>query len=295
MATATTMSLRTAWAAAWSVGLCLSVSVSGCGDSVIERTFMTPLTKRNYRVYSPQSAKGDAPEAILFVLHGYGEAPMALVNAFLLKKRAVKAARWVMVVPEGTFDDRGKRFWNASEACCGDIARRPNDLVYLREALSDVRRRLLLETKRVFVIGRSNGAFMGYRWACHSAGEIAGLVALSGAAPGPLDPPCLPSRPVRVLHVHGDQDREVNYYGRKGRDDGYPSARESAKLWVRLNGLKDPPRIVKERSVLLGKIQKEQWGTGERAVAFWTVFGGGHRMKWLRLEVPMFLRFLDGS
>ena len=269
--------------------MCLLV---GCGDATAERSFKTPATKRAYTVLTPNKT-GGTPNAILFVLHAYGAAPLDMVKQFALEKRGVEAKGWAMVVPEGVRDDRGKRFWNASEACCGDIAKRPNDLVYLREVLSDIRRRLLLQTERVFILGMDNGAFMAYRWACHASGEIRGVVAISGAGPGPSDPACTPPRSVRILHVHGDQDQVVNYYGRHERDDGHPSARETVKRWIRINKLKGPPTITRDRSVLLGKIQKERWGNGEGAVSFWTVFGGGHHMKWLKLEVPRFLSFLD--
>lgn len=273
---------------------CLCV-LFGCGDSVDERSFKTPMTKRAYSVFTSNNEE-DAPVAILFVLHDYGAEPLDIVKEFALKRRVVDAKGWAMVVPEGTRDDRGKRFWNASEACCGDIAKRPNDLVFLRESLADIRRRLLFRTERVYVFGMANGAFMAYRWACHSSGEIAGVVAVSGAGPGPLDPACTPSRPVRILHVHGDQDKIVNYYGRYGRDDGHPSARETVMRWVRINGLKGTsPMIAKERSALLGKIQKERWGKADKAVALWTVLGGEHHMRWLRPEVPRLLSFLESD
>ena len=92
-------------------------------------------------------------------------------------------------------------------------------------SMAKVQARYPVDSRRVFVLGHSNGGYMSHRMACDHADLIAGIVSLAGAAYD--DPPagelplprCRPSEPVAVLEVHGMADGTVRYgSGRRRRD-----------------------------------------------------------------------------
>ena len=269
----------------------------GCKTQVVVHTHKESRSLRSYRVYTAPSQKQarSSPKAVLFVLHAYATDPEHLVDIFSLKKKAVADRGWLLVVPHGKSDDDGNPYWNASRACCGTSSSKPDDLAYLEGVAADVRQRYQVDTKKEFAIGVSNGGFMAHRWACAESGRLRAIVAISGVGPGPADPPCAPSHPVRVLQVHGDVDKTILYHGKRAGDETYPSARETALEWARLNRLPDTPTVVKSSSFLLGDTRLETWHRGADRVGLWTHIGGGHNLRWLRFEVSEILDFLDGE
>jgi polyhydroxybutyrate depolymerase len=145
-------------------------------------------------------------KALVLLLHPYGMTGNWVAWYF---KTAALAAQAVVLAPTASLDAAGKHAWNASQACCNPSV--PDDvsvlsaLVEARLAQGDV------DPARVYVWGYSNGAFMAWRLACERADLFRSAVMLAGAASAPGDPPCVPSRPVDILHVHGTADETVPY------------------------------------------------------------------------------------
>ena len=103
-------------------------------------------------------------------------------------------------------------------------------LAYLLAVLRDMKRRYNVDSQRVFIVGHSNGGFMGYRLACELSEQIAGVVSMAGAAW--KDPSrCHPTTPVAILQIHGDADDTVRYEGGPASlplTAAYPSAHDTA-------------------------------------------------------------------
>ena len=136
---------------------------------------------------------------------------------------------------------------------------------------------------------------MAQRWACAPFGDLRGIVSIAGVAPGPDDPRCEPGVPVSVLQIHGDRDDTILYEGGQRGRARYPSARDSAAMWVRLNGCVRDDRPGRGGSLLAGDWRVESW-TGPRArVALWTVEGGGHHIPRLRFATGQMLEFVEGK
>ena len=190
--------------------------LAACGRDTVESVHVEPISQRSYRVVMRTEHDAAKPAAVLFALHPYATPASILVDALSLPRHAAGSRGYILVVPEGTRDAAGQPFWNASAACCGVGANRPDDVGYLKAVLDDVKRQLAIDGERVFAIGASNGGFMVHRWACDPRGDLRGIVSISGAGQGLDDPPCAAPRPLRVLEIHGTEDQTIRIEGGQG-------------------------------------------------------------------------------
>jgi polyhydroxybutyrate depolymerase len=193
-------------------------------------------------VIAPADAQGPLP--LVLVLHGYGDTGMSLAT-HLGYVALARRERVVLVVPDGTPDRRGARFWNATDACCNFERRDVDDVAYLRGLVREAKGAFPIDPARVYVVGLSNGGFMAHRLACEAADDFAAVLSIAGV-PWQDAARCRPSSPVSVLQVHGDADRIVPYAGGDdllGRGGPpYPGAVATAARWATLDRCGGPPR-----------------------------------------------------
>jgi polyhydroxybutyrate depolymerase len=257
--------------------LALAVAVgctSGSGTSEL-------LAQRPYGIHVPPGYTPGTPAPLIVLLHGYGSTGAQQSAYFGFAELA--AARGVLVAyPDGTVDRAGRRFWNATDACCDLYGSGVDDVGYLTAVLDDVERRFDVDPKRVYFVGHSNGAFMAHRMACDLAARVAGIVALAGDVW--KDPArCLSAAPVAVLQVHGDRDAIVPYAGGVTfwTAAAVPSAPESVGTWAARNacsgGLVTTGEALELESSLSGaETRVARWTCGAGAAELWTIGGGGH-------------------
>ncbi len=198
----------------------------------------SPLEGRPYTTYVP---KGEGERPLLLVLHCLGCSGAWMVKRFALERLADEKG-FVLAVPEGMKDRRGKRFWNTHSACCWFDGPEVDDVAYLEAVIEDARARHRIDPRRVYLFGFSNGGFMAHRLACELSELVAGIVSIAGSAP----PECAAKGPVAVLQVHGDHDDTVRFgggplRGRKGATGRYLSAPELVRRWAVINGCAEQP------------------------------------------------------
>ncbi|MFT7623621.1 MAG: polyhydroxybutyrate depolymerase [Myxococcota bacterium] len=219
---------------------------------------------------------------MVLLLHGYGAnlgtpgSGGMIQDSYLKLSSFVTERQFVTLIPHGTSDLQNNQFWNAHPACCDFGGTGVDDVAYLTALLDEVSESVNIDSKRIYLMGHSNGAFMSYRMACETPERFAAVLGLAGMATD-----CVNEVPVSVLHVHGTLDTTIPYAG-KTSPNGYISARETAEYWAQRNGCTTGPAetgaadlttaVVGDESVLEG------WsGCNEAAeVALWTLVGGGH-------------------
>ena len=196
------------------------------------------VAARPFKTGVPHSLDAATPAPLFLFLHGYGASASVFEKALGVAAVA-ESRRFLYAIPDGTPDSAGRRFWNASDACCDFEHAAVDDVAYLRAVIADVSAKHRVDPKRVFVMGFSNGGFMAHRLACDAADQIAGIASMAGAAwkdPGK----CKPSAHVTVLQLHGDADPAVRYEGGhvldKGQMQPHPSAHDSVAGWAKLDG-----------------------------------------------------------
>jgi poly(3-hydroxybutyrate) depolymerase len=99
--------------------------------------------------------------------------------------------------------------WNAGSCCGPAAATGVDDVAYLADVVAAVTARHLVDRRRVYVLGFSNGGMMAERAAC----ERPDLFAAAGSVAGPLLVDCASPLPVRFAHIHGLADTTVPYLG----------------------------------------------------------------------------------
>lgn len=240
------------------------------------------VVERPYMHRVPSTYDPATPIPLVVLLHGYG-ASGSVQAAYLTLLAAVPTENFALAYPDGTLDSSGRRFWNATDACCDFERRGLDDVGYIDAVIDDMRAQYNIDPRRVFLIGHSNGGFMAHRYACERADRIAGFVSLAGAAwSDPMR--CAPSRPVAMLQVHGTADSVIRYPGGGGVISGagsYPSARASTEQWATHNGcgaLAATPETLDLESTVAGAETRVDRAAGCTAggAELWTLQGGSH-------------------
>jgi polyhydroxybutyrate depolymerase len=217
--------------------------------------------QRSARVHVPKSFDGSKPTPLLLNFHGRMSTAS---QEELISKTTTKsdAAGFVVVYPDGI-----GQTWNAG-LCCGQAqADGIDDVAFTRALLDEIERKICVDAKRVFATGLSNGAFMVQRLACELSDRIAAIGPVAGQL---LSSPCAPSRPVPVMHFHGDADPIVSYQGTFGMQ----GAQASTKAWATRNGCGATPA----QTYAKGDATCATYSgcTSGADVTLCTIAGGGH-------------------
>ena len=233
---------------------------AGVGHGVVE----VGGRERGYRVFVPD---GGGDGALFVGLHGGLGAGDQFAGVDGIEAVAEREG-FVVVHPDGV-----GRTWNGG-VCCGRAARDDVDDVAFVAALID---RLVdehdIDPGRVFAYGHSNGGIMAYRLACELSDRIAGVAVVAGTL-GVDD--CRPERPVSVLHVHGDADRNLPIDGGVGDRSlagvHFPSPRDGFATLAAADGC---PAATTEVD---GDVTTERHGPcdGGTEAVFVTLAGGEH-------------------
>ncbi|MFT6400214.1 MAG: polyhydroxybutyrate depolymerase [Bradymonadia bacterium] len=186
---------------------------------------------------------------------------------------------YLLVIPEGNTASDGGQFWNATPECCDSDETGVDDVGYLVSLIDEVQQEW--GGGEVYLIGHSNGGFMGHRFVCDEPGLVSGIVALAGSSfNDPAD--CGFDGALSVVLAHGTADETVPYEGFDLPTYAYPGARELAARWVSRLACDEAPAEVAQRDYetsIDGEETATQTWTGcadETSVALWTIEAGIH-------------------
>lgn len=217
----------------------INIKVSGM---MISRTVsVVGQGSRKYYIYIPKFSDLVASHPLLISLHGGGGTAMLQAASSQLNETA-SSENFYVVYPEGS---GAIQTFNAG-ACCG-YAKTNNidDVLFIRTLISDVEALYKINSAKIFSTGFSNGAILSHRLACELADKIAGVVPVSGGS-GEFDYQnsryfnCQPSRPIPILHIHSNNDRNYAFEGGLGEGvsatDFYPIP-STINDWIQRNNL----------------------------------------------------------
>ena len=249
------------------------------GDAAVERTARLVAEAGTEVRYVDHPGRGDrtilavprnivAGETPLIVaLHGYGSDSASLAAYVPLHER-VNARGFALLLPNGTHDDMGNRFWNPTDECCDGGKSGEDDVAYLRELVAEARS--IADLGPVYIFGYSNGGFMSHHMACTGLPGLRAVASLAGTS-YVEDSSCDGAPPVSVLHIHGTADDVILFEGDEsdrdvdgdGRRAFYLGAEEMVARWGRLAGCEWPEGLEPYASLDL-----DQWVPGPETRAF---------------------------
>src|SRR5437016_6447484 len=109
-----------------------------------------------------------------------------------LNEKADRAG-FLAVYPSGTGRLERALTWNGGNCCGYAMLNKVDDVAFTRGLLDDLAKAVLIDRKRVYATGMSNGAMMVYRLASELSDRIAAIAPVSG----PMGTrTCHPKRPV---------------------------------------------------------------------------------------------------
>lgn len=233
----------------------------------------------------PREADRSEPRPLVLLLHGYGSSGEGADAYFQLSAR-VNELGFGLILPNGTEDPEGERFWNGTAECCDMLDTGVDDAGYLRRLIEEARAHAAFD--KVFAVGHSNGGFMAYRLACEAIPGLTAIVSLAGGTYANADDCRAPSA-VSVLQIHGNRDPVIRYAGGPlkgplGWTDSVPGAEESVLRWAEragcdLNAAEELTPIDTDLFVEGAETSIQRWRegcAGGTVHELWTIRGGGH-------------------
>lgn len=237
------------------------------------------VAARPYVLRVPSGAATGASLPLVILLHGYG-ASGAIQNTYFGLSAEADRSNFLLAFPDGTTDASGRRFWNASDACCNFLSVPVDDVAYLNAIIDDVQAKQRVDPKRIFIVGHSNGGFMAHRMACDASNRIAAIVSFAGV--GSKDATrCQPTSPVSVAQLHGTADETVAFTGGDFQGAAFPSAAETQRAWATRNGcgttMTETGRLDLVTNLPGDDTKVERYSGCQRGdVELWTIDNGTH-------------------
>ncbi len=215
---------------------------------------------------------------VIFLLHGYGATATTQDFLFRLSAR-VELDRFLLVLPNGTLDLSGRRFWNGPPGCCDFYGAGVDDVGYLGELIDELDTLATIVPSRIYFAGHSNGGFMSYRMACEQPGRLGAIASLAGSG-YPEASDCSSSEAVSVLQIHGELDATIPFAGGLN----YPGAEELVERWASRAGCDLSAPEVGASLDLVNSISGSETEvteysdgcSGDHEVAMWRITNGSH-------------------
>jgi polyhydroxybutyrate depolymerase len=236
------------------------------------RTLQTGGVTRRYFLYLPTTWHRGRPVPLVLVFHGGGGRASGIAPHTGFSRLAEREG-FVVAYPQGL---NGR--WNDGRG----YAATHDDIGFVRALLDTLGRELVIDPRRVYATGISNGAMFAYRLACDLPGTFAAVAPVAGAMPADLAPACAHTQPLSVLAFQGTADPLMPYFGggvarRSGR---VLSAERSIAFWATMSGCNAAPVTTDEPDRVTDgtRVRRTIYGTCRegRSVELYTIEGGGH-------------------
>ena len=206
----------------------LSAATAGASQEPVLEKIAVNGENRTYWLYLPQGLDKKKPLPLIFVLHGSagsGEDMMKVTQRGF--ERLSDRDKFVVVYPNVL----GGR-WNEQDGTTDDAG-------FFLAVADHLAAQGLVDVKRVYVAGLSNGGMMAQRMACEQSDKVAAIASVAGSMTEKMAIACKPSRAVPVLLIHGTEDPIIPWNG--GFIAGFEeygkviSARETVRFWAEHN------------------------------------------------------------
>ena len=172
--------------------------------------------KREYLLYIPPNLNNRENLPVIFNFHGYGDQALQFFNQTDLIEISDNNGV-VLVYPQGSYLTDGGSHWNAAPSSSSSTSfvnkSSTDDIGFFKALFEEINQDNLIDLKRVYVIGYSNGGMFSHFLACNTDNIITAIGDVAGTMLDETFNSCNPSSPIPILKIHGTSDRVVGYNG----------------------------------------------------------------------------------
>jgi polyhydroxybutyrate depolymerase len=182
----------------------------------------------------------------------------------------------ILVIPDGTIGLKNSQGWND---CRNDAPRIPatDDVGFINTLLDTLQQTLRYDTRKVYMVGTSNGGHFVMRLAQDMPERITAFASIVAA--GPANSKCTTSTiPVSALFMNGTADPLVPYMGGNTENGSVISTDSSIAYWVKRNETQTTPIITIFPQKSSSKVISYRYAQGINGteVMLYKVVNGGH-------------------
>jgi len=222
-------------------------------------------SRRSYLVHVPPAYETRAPLPLVVAIHGAFETAKDMEKRSGFSDLADKEG-FAVVYPNGFGLFGFLQHWNAGHCCGKAAADGIDDVGFLVEVIEDVKKRLPIDPKRVYMVGFSNGGMLALRFAAEKTNTLSALATVAATigsttvGDAPLWRMPDPKAPLPLIFFHGLADEAIPAQGgispKRGGDQSFFSVDDSTGFWISNNGC-DPDPITEETRN--GAVHRQTW------------------------------------
>ena len=249
------------------------------------------------RTYLIEVPPGSGPKPLVIALHGKGGtgqemaqgtrlAPFGMQNGFVAVFPDALVKQWNWARPGQTSAGEAAKYTA--------IGGPPDDFGFLKALIDKLVQQGVVDAKRVYVVGFSNGGLMESRMICDDAGGFAAAAIISSGMSVALSQDCHPANAMPILIEKGTADDHVLYNGGYVLDHSFQTigTDQFVAFFKQLDGCADPAATsqipgAKKNTIDISDWQKCKAGS----VDFYKVNGGVHTVYQVPPPAPTLWNF----
>jgi polyhydroxybutyrate depolymerase len=203
-------------------------------DPTLHTITIEGMQPRTYYLHVPASYQPSQSVPLLLAFHSRTTDGKEILRTSQFVAWAAEMNFIVAAVNGAVYE--GASSWNAGNCCTNATTYEENDVLLTSTIIDFVKSNYAVDQGRVWATGHSNGGMLAYRLACDLSDKITAIAVVTGAL---VDPTCSPTKPVSVIHLHGNLDPTVPFYG--GGKFETPSIYSSINDFSKVNGCNISP------------------------------------------------------
>ena len=232
------------------------------------KTFSHDNVNRNYLVYIPNSYDSEIDYPLIFLFHGFGGIASQFMNTADMRDLA-ESKNFIVVYPQGLDLAGTGSHWNCSNPSA-DNKSDVDDIGFIENLIDQLLIDYpVIDNKRIYAAGYSNGGFMSYYLACNSK-KFAAIGSVAGTMLDDSYQNCNAQFPTAMINIHGTDDFDVPYVG----NSYYPSIPDVVDWWKNFNNATNEDLLTNQDGTIEQYIYYDD--AGDRFVEHIKVIGGGH-------------------
>ena len=232
------------------------------------KTLTHDNVNRNYLVYIPDSYDSEIDYPLMFVFHGFGGIATQFINNADMRDLA-ESKNFIVVYPQGLDLASTGSHWNCSNPSA-DNKSDVDDIGFIENLIDQlIVDYPVIDSRRIYAAGYSNGGFMSYYLACNLK-KFAAIGSVAGTMLDDSYQSCNANFPTAMINIHGTNDFDVPYDG----NTYYPSIPEVVDWWKNFNNTPNEDLLTNQDGSIEQYIYYND--AGDRYVEHIKIIGGGH-------------------